>query len=132
VTTVVAVAVSVLPVFLFLGALVLIDSYKLVALRAILLSVGAGVAAAIAGWGVNVTLRPALGLDPAPYSTYAAPVVEESLKAAFVVWLLYRSKVGFVVDAAIHGFGIGTGFAFLENLYGSSPDRVGESGVKRG
>jgi hypothetical protein len=25
--------------------------------------------------------------------------------------------VGFVVDAAIHGFGIGTGFAFLENLY---------------
>jgi hypothetical protein len=29
--------VSVLPIFLFLGALVLIDSYKLVALRAVLL-----------------------------------------------------------------------------------------------
>jgi len=37
--TVLAVAVSVLPVFLFLAALVLIDSYKLVALRAILLPV---------------------------------------------------------------------------------------------
>jgi len=48
---------------------------------------------------------------------YVAPVVEEMLKAAFVVYLLARSKVGFVVDAAIHGFGIGTGFAFVENLY---------------
>jgi hypothetical protein len=48
---------------------------------------------------------------------YVAPVVEESCKAAFVIILLQRSKVGFVVDAAIHGFAIGTGFAFLENLY---------------
>ena len=116
-TTVLAVAVSILPVFLFLGALVLIDSYKLVALRAILLSVAAGVVAGLVSYGVNVWLRPALDLDWDRYSRYVAPVVEESLKAAFVVYLLRRNKVGFVVDAAIHGFGIGTGFAFLENLY---------------
>ncbi len=116
-TTVLAVAVSVLPVFLFLGALVLIDSYKLVALRAILLSVAAGMVAGLVSYGANVWLRPALDLDWVRYSRYVAPVVEETLKAAFVVWLLQRSKVGFVVDAAIHGFGIGTGFAFLENLY---------------
>ena len=115
--TVLALAVSVLPVFLFLAALVLIDSYKLVALRAVLLSVAAGVVAGLAGYGANVWLRPALHLDFTTYSRYVAPVVEESLKAAFVVWLLQRNKVGFVVDAAIHGFGIGTGFAFLENLY---------------
>lgn len=114
---VLAVAVSVLPVFLFLAALVLIDSYKLVALRAILLSVGAGVVAALVAYGVNVTLRPALDMDTARYSMYVAPVVEESLKAAWIIYLFQRSKVGFVVDAAIHGFGIGTGFAFLENLY---------------
>ncbi len=116
-TTVLAVAVSVLPVFLFLAALVLIDSYKLVALRAILLSIIAGVVAGLASYVVNVQLRPALDLDPAPYSMYVAPVVEEALKAAFVLYLLHRSRVGFVVDAAIHGFGIGTGFALLENLY---------------
>jgi RsiW-degrading membrane proteinase PrsW (M82 family) len=115
--TVLAVAVSVLPVFLFLGALVLIDSYKLVALRAILLSVAAGMVAGLASYGANVWLRPALALDWGHYSRYVAPVVEESLKAAFVVYLLQRNKVGFVVDAAIHGFGIGTGFAVLENLY---------------
>ena len=116
-TTVLGIAVCVLPVFLFLGALVLIDSYKLVALRAILLSVAAGAVAALASYGLNVVLRPALGLDVFPYSRYVAPVVEETLKATFVVYLLGRNKVGFVVDAAIHGFGIGTGFAFLENLY---------------
>ncbi|HKA59170.1 MAG TPA: PrsW family glutamic-type intramembrane protease [Gemmatimonadales bacterium] len=116
-TIVLAVAVGVLPVFLFLGALVLIDSYKLVALRAILLSIAAGVVAALASYGVNVVLRPALGLDFTRYSAYVAPIVEETLKATFVVYLLKRNKVGFVVDAAIHGFAIGTGFAALENIY---------------
>jgi protease PrsW len=117
VTTVLGVAVGVLPVFLFLGALVLIDSYKLVALRAILLSVAAGVLAALASYGINVALRPGLDLDFTRYSVYVAPVVEETLKAGFIVYLVKGNKVGFVVDAAIHGFGIGTGFAFVENLY---------------
>lgn len=133
-TSVLAVAVSVLPVFVFLGALVLIDSYKLVALRAILLSVTAGMGAGLAAWGANVWLRPALGLDWDQYSRYAAPLVEEPLKAAFLVYLLQRNKVGFVVDAAIHGFGIGTGFAFLENLYyvQASPDATLWTWVVRG
>jgi len=112
-----AALVSVLPVLVFLGVLVLIDSYKLVHLRAILASVGAGLACGLAAWGANVWLRPALHLDWDGYSRYAAPVVEESLKALFVVFLVARNRVGFVVDAAIHGFGIGTGFAVLENLY---------------
>lgn len=116
-TTVVAIGVSVIPVFLFLAALVLIDSYKLISLRAVLLSVAAGAAAAIAGYFVNVWLLPELGMELRRYSMYVAPVVEESLKAAYVMYLLWRSRVGFVVDAAIYGFAIGTGFAFVENLY---------------
>ena len=116
-TSVLAGLVSVLPVFAFLGALVLIDSYKLVHLRAILLSVAAGAAAGLVAYGANLWLRPALGLDWVRYSRYAAPVVEESLKAGFILFLLLRNKVGFVVDAAIHGFGVGAGFAVLENLY---------------
>jgi RsiW-degrading membrane proteinase PrsW (M82 family) len=134
VTSVLAVAVSVLPVFAFLGALVLIDSYKLVTLRATLLSVAAGMVAGLAAYGANVWLRPALGFDWEPYSRYVAPVVEEPLKAVFVVYLLRRNKVGFVVDAAIHGFGIGTGFAFLENLYyvQASPEATLWTWVVRG
>lgn len=113
----VAIVVSVIPIFLFLGALVVIDSYKLVALRAVLLAVAAGVAAGLAGYAINVWLQPGLALAPADYSRYVAPIIEETLKAAYIAYLLSRSKVGFVVDAAIYGFGIGAGFAFLENLY---------------
>lgn len=113
----VALAVSGLPVFFFLGALVLLDSYKLISLRAILLAVAAGAAAALVGYAVNVSLRPALGLDLARYTVFVSPVVEELLKAVYIVWLLRRNKVGFVVDAAIYGFAIGTGFAFFENIY---------------
>ena len=113
----IALAVSVLPVFLFLGALVLLDSYKLITPRAILLAVAAGAAAALAGYTVNVPLGRRLGLDMARYTVYVAPVVEELLKAIYIVWLLRRNKVGFVVDAAIYGFAVGTGFAFVENIY---------------
>jgi RsiW-degrading membrane proteinase PrsW (M82 family) len=117
VTNVVALVVSVLPIFLFLGALVVIDSYKLVALRAVLLSVAAGVVAGFASYGVNTWLLPALRIEASTYSMYVAPAVEEALKAAYIVYLMSRNRVGFVVDAAIHGFAIGAGFAFLENLY---------------
>jgi RsiW-degrading membrane proteinase PrsW (M82 family) len=117
VSTVVGVAVSVLPVFLFLGALVLIDSYKLVSLRAVLLAVVAGVVAGFVSYGVNVWLGPALGMEMPRYSRYVAPAVEETLKAAYIVYLMARNRVGFVVDAAILGFGVGTGFAVLENIY---------------
>lgn len=116
-SSVLAVAVSLVPIFLFLGALVVIDSYKLVALRAVLLAVAAGVVAGLASYGVNLWLQPLLALEPTTYSRYVAPFVEETFKAAYVAYLLSRSKVGFVVDAAIYGFGIGAGFAFLENLY---------------
>ncbi|HEX2721803.1 MAG TPA: PrsW family glutamic-type intramembrane protease, partial [Gemmatimonadaceae bacterium] len=113
----VALVVSVLPVFLFLGALVLLDSYKLITPRTILLAVAAGATATVVGYVVNVSLIPALGLGIARYSKYVAPVVEELLKATYIVWLLRRNKVGFVVDAAIYGFAVGTGFAFIENIY---------------
>ena len=116
-TDVLALAISVLPVLLFLGALVVIDSYKLVALRAVLLAVAAGGVAAGAAYVGNVWLQPRLGLEPLQYSRYVAPLLEESLKGVYVAYLLSRSRVGFVVDAAIYGFGIGAGFALVENLY---------------
>ena len=109
--------VSVVPVFLFLGALVLLDSYKLIALRSILLAVAAGAVAAVAGYFVNISLMESLGLDLKRYTIYVSPVIEELLKTAYLVWLLRRNKVGFVVDAATYGFAVGTGFAFLENIY---------------
>ena len=82
-----------------------------------LVAVAAGIAAGLASYLVNIRLQPLLALDLVPYSRYVAPLVEESLKATYIIYLMSRNRVGFVVDAAILGFGIGTGFAFLENLY---------------
>ena len=108
--------ISVVPVCLFLGALVLLDSYKLIPLRAVLFAVAAGALAAAVSYLVNIALQPALALDMRRYTIFVAPLVEEVLKAIYIVWLLRRNKIGFVVDAATYGFAIGTGFAFVENI----------------
>lgn len=113
----ISLAVSILPVFLFLGALVLLDSYKLIPPRAILYAVTAGAIAGFVSYLINVPLQQALALDMTAYTVYGAPVFEELLKSLYIVWLFRRNRVGFVVDAATYGFAVGTGFAFIENLW---------------
>jgi RsiW-degrading membrane proteinase PrsW (M82 family) len=110
------VAVALLPVLLFLAILVFLDSFKLVSIRSVLLALAAGgVAALAAGWAYGWLLD-ASGLTAPLYSRYAAPLVEETLKAAWIVLLLRRRRVGFLVDAAILGFAVGAGFALVENV----------------
>jgi protease PrsW len=109
--------VSLPPVLVFLAVLVLIDSFKLVPLRSVIRSLFAGGVAALASWSLNQLLLGAgLVAEPA-FSRYVSPVVEESLKALYVVHLVSRRRVGFLVDAAIHGFAVGAGFAQVENVY---------------
>jgi RsiW-degrading membrane proteinase PrsW (M82 family) len=110
------VAAALLPVLLFLALLVFLDSFKLVSLRSVLLAVAAGAAAALVGARLNVALLDATGLSASAYSRYAAPLVEELLKALWIAVLLRRGRVGFLVDAAILGFAVGTGFALVENV----------------
>ena len=58
---------------------------------------------------------PALGLESQTFSRYVAPFTEEIAKAGFIGLLIARGRVGFLVDAAVQGFAIGTGFALVEN-----------------
>lgn len=122
-----AIAASVLPVPAFLGALRLLDSYKLVTVRRTLQHIAVGGAVAAACYAINTAAFAALGGAPAWYLGFAAPAVEEILKAAYVIWMVRTNRLGFMVDAAIAGFAIGAGFAMLENLTyvaffaGSSP-----------
>lgn len=109
--------VGLLPVLTFLAALLGLDSYKLVGLRAVLATIGAGALVACGCYGVNLALLGALPVDFGTYSRFIAPVVEEVLKGAIIVWLVRRHAIGFPVDAAIFGFAIGTGFAVIENIY---------------
>jgi protease PrsW len=108
--------VSLPPVLVFLAVLVVIDSFKLVPARSVVRSLAAGGAAAIASWYVNLALT-GLGPGEPAFSRYVSPVVEECLKASYVVYLVRRQRIGFLVDAAIHGFAVGAGFAQVENAY---------------
>ena len=109
--------VSLLPVVLFLLTLVYLDSYKLVHFRNLLMAIIVGCGTALASLVLNDTVISDMGLERSLVSRYVAPPIEEVLKAAWVAWLIGRRRVGFLVDAAIVGFAVGTGFALIENTY---------------
>jgi len=111
------VLVSLLPVFFVLLALILLDSFKLVRFRFVVIAILAGCLAAEAAYLINTYLIHHLELETTILRRYAAPVIEEIFKAAFVVYLMRSSRIGFMVDAAIFGFAVGSGFSFIENVY---------------
>ena len=104
------------PVCVFLAALFLFDSYKLVPPRSLFVALAAGCVAAGIAYPVNAFLLDSSGIGLTGFSRYVSPLVEESLKAAFLVYLLATRKTGFLVDTAIQGFAVGAGFALIENV----------------
>lgn len=113
VKTVVALA----PVLLFLLALVFLDSYKLIRKRTVIRAIAAGAAAALVCLVVNRWLLEGLDLSTGTFARYVAPVVEELAKSVYLIYVIRKRQCGFLVDSAIVGFGIGAGFAFIENIH---------------
>jgi protease PrsW len=113
----VRIAVSLVPVVAFLTVLMCLDSFKLVPPRRLAAVAALGAVAAIVGFFVNVTLTNLLGIDLTRAQRYLAPATEEVLKAATVMALIRSHRVGFLVDTAVCGFAVGTGFALVENVY---------------
>ncbi|NRB72455.1 MAG: PrsW family intramembrane metalloprotease [Xanthomonadales bacterium] len=109
--------VGLLPVLLFLGFLLWIDSYKLVTLRDTLLVIAGGALVAAIAYLINSDLVTRSGMAFYDYARFGAPVIEECLKGLIVVLLFRTHRIGFLVDAAIFGFAVGAGFAFAENLF---------------
>ena len=108
---------SLLPVVGFLVALKLMDGYKLINLESVVLKVLAGIGVAVVALFANRALLGGLGWRAADYARYVSPFVEEVLKGAYLVYLIRSRRLGFMIDAAICGFAIGTGFAIIENSY---------------
>jgi RsiW-degrading membrane proteinase PrsW (M82 family) len=111
------IAVSLLPVFIFLIGLVFLDSYKLVKLHEVVGTIIFGALAAVVALFVNTFIAGYVPRGMHVLPRYVAPVTEELLKSIFIVFLIRSGRVGFMVDASIHGFAIGAGFAFMENIY---------------
>ena len=111
------VIVALLPVLLFLAALRLLDSFKLVPLRMVLGTLVAGAAAAGISYLINTFMVQHFPEYQDQYLRLAAPMVEELAKSAYWIFLISTSRVAFMVDSSICGFGIGAGFAVVENIF---------------
>jgi RsiW-degrading membrane proteinase PrsW (M82 family) len=109
--------IGLLPALCFLGALLLLDSYKLVRLRMVVTTIVVGGALAGVCYLLNVLVISVGGVDFDNYSRYGAPLLEESIKAAVILVLIHTRRIGFLVDASVLGYAVGAGFATVENLY---------------
>jgi protease PrsW len=105
-----------LPVSLFLLGLLYLDSYKLVRFRTVVVLIVIGCAAAAISLWLNEALLHQ-GLNRRILTRFAAPAIEEMLKALPILWMIRSRRIGFLIDAAICGFAAGAGFALAENLY---------------
>lgn len=107
---------SLLPVLLFLFTLYLLESFKLVSRKTLILcliwgTIAAGLSYFINSWFIKIFF---LRFDI--FSKYLAPFTEEFTKIIIVIYLISRQKIGFAIDAAIYGFAAGAGFALAENM----------------
>jgi RsiW-degrading membrane proteinase PrsW (M82 family) len=110
------VVLALLPVLMFLAALRVLDSYKLVSLRTVGTALAAGAVAAAICYGINTVIFRQLHENQDQYTHFGAPLVEELAKGAFWIFLIATARVAFMVDSAICGFAIGAGFALVENV----------------
>ena len=110
-------SLALLPVLLFLAALMVLDSFKLVRLRAILFTILIGGLTAVILIYLNSWLFDWLELSRVEFTRYLAPVTEEILKSLFLVYVIATNRTGFLVDSAIRGFAVGAGFALVENVF---------------
>ncbi|MDD2491536.1 MAG: PrsW family glutamic-type intramembrane protease [Bacteroidales bacterium] len=111
------IAISILPVILFLVFLFAMDSFKLVSYKLLSFSIVWGVFAAILSYFINSYLLLDSANSFTVYSRFQAPVIEELLKALSVLFLVSLKKIGFSIDAIVYGFATGAGFSLAENLY---------------
>ncbi len=108
-------AVAIGPVLVMLAAFVWLDAFKLVSWRQIAGLLAGGGALAVASYFVNGQFLDTLPIGFSPFSRFVAPPIEETLKAALILVLFARNRIGFMIDAAIAGVAVGAGFSVVEN-----------------
>lgn len=109
-------ALALVPVLVFLGALQVLDSYKLVSWRMVIAALAAGALAATLCFAFNTFIFRQFPAAQDQYARFGAPVVEELAKAAYWIFLIATARVAFMADSAICGFAVGAGFALIENI----------------
>ncbi len=110
-------ALAFLPVVTFLVGLLFLDTFKLVPKRRIIMALLAGALAAFGSYVINTAAMSLSQMGLLSFSILVAPLIEEPLKAVYVVFAQKTRRTGFLIDGAILGFASGAGFSIVENLY---------------
>ncbi|WP_293939988.1 PrsW family glutamic-type intramembrane protease [Sphingomonas sp.] len=105
------------PVLLLAVLFEWLDVFRLMDKRELLGLLLLGGLAALAAWPVSGQVLDNLPMGFTFYSRVVAPWIEEALKGAAILWLVWRNRVGFTLDAVICGFTIGAGFSVVENVF---------------
>jgi RsiW-degrading membrane proteinase PrsW (M82 family) len=110
--------IAMAPVLILLLVFDRLDVFNLIPMRdiALLTLTGAALALPLIAFAMTQPLD-TFPIGESTYSRYVAPIIEEALKAAPIVFLFARNRLGFKLDAAIAGFAVGAGFSMAENLY---------------
>ncbi|MEN6453885.1 MAG: PrsW family glutamic-type intramembrane protease [Prolixibacteraceae bacterium] len=111
------IGLSIFPVIFFLIFLALLDSFKLVIKRYLFGAILWGFASAVSAYYVNTCILSFQQINLSALSRYLAPATEEIIKSSFIFLIIAKKRVGFMIDGAIYGFAVGTGFALFENIF---------------
>lgn len=109
-------AVALVPVLILLSVFVWLDAFELMSMKEVMLLLLLGGFAAILAYPISGRMIDTLPIGFSTYSRFVAPWIEELIKAAIIVWLFWKNRIGYKLDAVICGFAIGAGFSVVENI----------------
>jgi len=112
---IIAFAIAILVPLIALIAMRALDLYGTGSYRTVLACFIWGIVAFGLAYGINTAMLRANLVSEDTFRRYSAPILEELLKAAVLLYLVRRSNFTYFVDGAIYGFAAGIGFAVIEN-----------------
>ena len=110
-------SLALVPVLMLTAVFIWLDVFKLVSLSETVGLLLLGGVAAIAAYPVSGVFLDTLPIGFSAYSRFAAPWIEEALKAIVIIGLFRFNRVGLSLDAVIMGFAVGAGFSVVENIF---------------
>jgi RsiW-degrading membrane proteinase PrsW (M82 family) len=109
-------SLALVPVLMMLAMFVWLDVFKLMTLWETLGLLLLGAISGLLAYPISGVFLDQLPLGYSNYSRFAAPWIEETVKALALILLFALNRIGFKLDAVISGFAIGAGFSVIENI----------------
>ena len=101
---------------IFLYIVWVLEIYAISRIRLLLAAGGWGMAAFAVAWVIQSALLHGGMLTADQIRLVSAPVLEEILKASFLIGLSVCLALRYTADGAVYGFAVGTGFALVESI----------------